>query len=81
MAQTEFKDVDGVKVTNGVATKLSTANVSSPPSKAELISAFGPVADKSGVVGVLDDNGAGTAVSLVTCNGSEYYYVAMTKAL
>lgn len=81
MAQTEFKDVDGVRVVNGIATKVSTANVSPTPSKGELISAFGPVLNKPGLVGVLDDAGAGTAVYMVCCSGSEYYYVSMTKAL
>lgn len=80
MAQTEFKDVGGVKISNGVATKVSTANVSATPSKAELIAAFGAVAEKPGLVGVLDDNGAGTAVYVVCCSGSEYYFVSMTKA-
>lgn len=80
MAMTEFKDVSGVKIVNGVATKISTANLSNTPTAAELIAAFGPVADNAGKVYIANDNGGGTTVYGVICDGSSYFYHAFTKA-
>lgn len=79
MAMTEFKDVDGIKVVNGVATKIDTSNVTTP-TEAELIAAYGSAASQAGKVFIQDDNGANTAVKLVVSNGTSYFFAALTKA-
>jgi hypothetical protein len=80
MAMTEFKDVDGIKVTNGVATKVDTSNVTTPTA-AELVAAFGTAASQAGKVFIQDDNGGDTTVKLVVSNGTSYYFAALTKAV
>ena len=56
-------------------------NVSSPPTDAELDAAFGTPAEVGpGWLAFLDDNGAGSAVYLVLSDGSNWWYVALTKA-
>jgi len=79
MAMMELKDVDGVKVVNGVATKVDTSNVTTPTA-AELIAAFGAAATQAGKIFIQDDNGGDTTVKLVVSNGTSYYFVALTKA-
>lgn len=76
---TQFKDVDGVRVTNGVATKIDTSNVTTPTA-AELVAAYGSAASQAGKVFIQDDNGADTTVKLVVSNGTSYFYAALTKA-
>jgi hypothetical protein len=76
---TQFKDVDGVRFANGVATAVNTANVTTPTA-AELIAAFGSAASQVGKVVIQDDAGADTTVKLVVSNGTSYYFVALTKA-
>jgi len=76
---TQFKDVDGVRVVNGVATAVNTANVTTPTA-AELVSAFGSAASQVGKIFIQDDNGADTTVKLVISNGTSYYFIAATKA-
>lgn len=59
----------------------STANVSNPPTDAELDSALGtPAAVGAGYQCLLDDGGADTNVYLVVSNGTSWHYVALTKA-
>lgn len=77
---TQFKDVDGVAVVNGVATKVDKSDVTTPTS-AELVAAFGSAASQVGKVYIQDDAGANTTVKLVISNGSSYYFVALTKAV
>ena len=76
---TQFKDIDGVRFTNGVATKVDVSDVTTPTA-AELISAFGSAASQAGKVFIQDDDGADTAVKLIVSNGTSYFFVAMTKA-
>jgi len=76
---TQFKDVGGVRVTNGVATRVDKSNVTTPTA-AELVAAFGSAASQEGKVFIQDDNGADTAVKLVVSNGTSYFFVALTKA-
>jgi hypothetical protein len=76
---TQFKDVNGVAVVNGVATKVDKSNVTTPTA-AELIAAFGSAASQAGKVFIQDDNGADTTIKLVVSNGTSYFFVAMTKA-
>lgn len=75
-------DVVGWKaeIVGGIDT--SDANVSSPPTDAELDSEFGtPAAVGNGFVALLDDNGADTNVYLVASNGTSWWYTALTKAV
>lgn len=60
----------------------STANVSSPPTDAELDAAFGtPAQVGDGFVALVDDNDADTTVYLVASNGTSWFFsAAMTKA-
>jgi hypothetical protein len=76
---TQFKDIDGVRFTNGVATKVDVSNVTTPTA-AELIAAFGTAASQAGKVFIQDDNGADTTVKLIVSNGTSYYFAALTKA-
>jgi hypothetical protein len=76
---TQFRDVGGVRATNGIATAVNTANVTTPTA-AELVSAFGSAASQVGKIFIQDDNNADTTVKLVVSNGSSYYFVALTKA-
>jgi hypothetical protein len=76
---TQFKDIDGVRFTNGVATAVNTANVTTPTA-AELVSAFGSAASQAGKVYIQDDNAADTTVKLIVSNGTSYFFVALTKA-
>jgi hypothetical protein len=77
---TQFKDIDGVRFTNGVATAVNTANVTTPTA-AELIAAFGTAASQAGKVFIQDDNGADTTVKLIVSNGTSYFFAALTKAV
>lgn len=76
---TQFRDLDGVRVVNGIATAVNTANVTTPTA-AELIAAFGSAASQIGKVFIQDDNGADTTVKLIVSNGTSYYFAALTKA-
>jgi len=65
----------------GFRTIHSEANVTSPPSDAELDAAFGtPAAVGEGFIGLLDDNNAGTAGYMVFSLGGFWWYAAATKA-
>lgn len=76
----DFKDLDGVKaLEGGVATKIDVSNVTTPTA-AELISAYGAAAGNAGKIFIQDDAGADTTVKLVVCNGTSYFFVALTKA-
>ena len=77
---TQFRDVDGVRAVNGIATAINAADVTTPTA-AELISAFGSAASQIGKVFIQDDAGANTTVKLVVSNGSSYFFAALTKAI
>ena len=76
------KSVDIVTdVTGAPEFAHSDDDVSSPPTKAELTTAFGdPATLEDGYIGVLDDDGAGTTVYLVAVSSDEFFYQSMTKA-
>jgi hypothetical protein len=77
----DFAADDHNHATNGVRTKLSTADVSNPPTDAELDSAFGtPATVGSGFMAQADDGGTDTTMWLVGSNGTSWWYVQMTKA-
>ena len=61
--------------------RVSTANVSNPPTDAELDAAFDTPANlPDGWMGVVNDNNAGTALWLVTAVGGSWWYEGLTKA-
>jgi hypothetical protein len=62
------------------AMSLSDADVSTPPTAAELTTEFGTPAANEGKLHLLDDGGGDANVYLVTSNGSSWYYHQMTKA-
>lgn len=70
---------DSLVVEGGVATKVDVSNVTTPTA-AELIAAFGAAASNAGKIFIQDDNAGDTTVKLVACNGTSYYFVALTKA-
>ena len=74
--------IDSVLLKDGaVYVPTATDNVSSPPTDAELDTAFGqPSALGDGFIGLLDDNGAGTTVWLCQVINSAWWYEGLTKA-
>lgn len=60
----------------------SVANVSSPPTDAELDSAFGtPATLGRGFIGTVDDNDADATMWICVTSDASWYYVATTKAV
>lgn len=59
----------------------SSANVTNPPTSAELVTAFGATASFVNKVGILNDSGAGVNVYLVFSSGTAYYYTLFTLAV
>jgi hypothetical protein len=60
----------------------STANVSNPPTAAQLIAAFGTAASVGeGFAALLNDNGAGANEYLCWSDGANWFYVAGTLAV
>jgi hypothetical protein len=63
------------------ALQVSTADVSNPPTDAELDSVFGtPATTGAGFTRLLDDNNSDTNLYLVTSSGTSWWYTALTKA-
>ena len=61
--------------------RVSTANVSNPPTDAELDTAFGtPATVGAGFTVIVDDNAAGTNEYLVWSDGTNWFYATGTKA-
>lgn len=77
-------EVYGIKQESiGVTTFLETssADVSNPPTDAELDAEFGtPASVGNGFGALLDDNGADTNVYAVFSNGTSWFYSTLTKA-
>ncbi|MCC6801539.1 MAG: hypothetical protein IT319_01545 [Anaerolineae bacterium] len=66
----------------GAAVEYSAANVSSPPTDAELDSAFGQPGDVgAGFVGIVNDNGGGTGEYVCWSDGTNWFYAVGTKAI
>ena len=79
----KFTDDAGTDFDNTVS-NYSVANVTNPPTDAELDSAFGdPTVLGPHFIGILDDNDAGTNVYMCTTTGTagEWFYTLMTKAV
>lgn len=77
---TQFRDVDGVRFVNGIATAVNTANVTTP-TRSELETALGLAPSQVGKIIIQDDAGGDTTVKLVVSNGTSYFFVALTKAV
>lgn len=77
---TQFRDLDGVRAVNGIATAVNTADVGATPTNNEFITLFGSAASQVGKVYIQDDNNGNTTVRLVVSNGQSYYSVLLTKA-
>ena len=61
---------------------VSKANVSNPPTDAELDSAFGqPAAVGHGLIALVNDNNADSKVYLVAAINSHWWYVELTEAV
>jgi len=78
-----YRDFESRLLIGGVGgLPVSTANVSNPPTLAELTAAFGsPSGVGKGFAAILDDNGAGTANYLVWSDGSNWWHMAGIKAV
>lgn len=74
MAMTEFKDVDGVKFVNGVATKVVEFAIGAPPSAAGFEANLGPVADNAGKIFFCVKTGVPNTAYFVTSNGTHWFY-------
>jgi hypothetical protein len=69
-------------VNSKLDTTASVANVSNPPTDAELDAEFGtPATVGAGFIAILDDAGAGANVYLVASDGTNWWYEALTKAV
>lgn len=67
---------------NANRVRVSTANVSNPPTDAELDSEFGtPATVGAGFQAIIDDNGAGANFYVVYSDGANWWYSSMTKAV
>lgn len=81
VAGSTFKDGLLTTAVSGVKLTVSTADVSSPPTDAELDSAFGtPATVGAGFIGIVNDNNTGTAEYLCWSDGTNWFYAAGTKA-
>jgi uncharacterized iron-regulated protein len=74
---TNHKEIHNFEL--GLTTRVDTSNVTTPTA-AELIAAYGAAANNKGLVAIQDDNNADTTVKAVFCNGTSYFFVALTKA-
>ena len=79
--RTEIDDLRDL--VNGILEiQVSTADVTNPPTDAELDAEFGtPGAVGAGYVALLDDNNGDANVYLVFSSGTSWWYVALTKAV
>ena len=77
-----YNDQGVIDASNGgVRVRVATDNVSSPPTDAQLDTAFGsPATLGEGFVGLVDDNGAGTTVWAVFVVNGAWWYEGLTKA-
>jgi len=75
---------DGEEWKGGIISDIafSTDDTATPPTDAQLDTAFGePTSLREGFCGVLDDAGAGVSVYFVTVADGDWWHVALTKAL
>lgn len=80
-AETGLAFADHNHGTDGVVTQHSTADVSNPPTDAELDSVFGtPAAVGAGFLAGIDDNGADTNFYLVYSTGTSWVVFTGAKA-
>lgn len=68
--------------TQGIRSKYSISDTSNPPTDVQLDAAFGtPASVGSGFIAILDDAGAGANVYLIGSDGTNWWHIAITKAL
>lgn len=79
----KFLDADGVRATKGVYTEMAVNNVNdTTPTLAELTTSFGaPATRGAGFVGVVNDAAGGTNFFIVGSDGTNYFFLKMTKAV
>lgn len=78
MPDTKYLDVQDFSA--GLKTKVGTGNVhDTTPTAAQLITEFG--AATAGFVGVVNDAGGGVNFYIVASDGTDYFYLKMTKAV
>lgn len=80
-----FRRVQQLEIDNSTQAQIvafSNANVSDPPTDAELDAIFGtPATVGGGFMAVIDDGGGDTDIRIVTSNGTSWWYSAKyTKA-
>ena len=62
--------------------RFSDADVSDPPTDAEIDAIFGtPSTVDKNFIGIIDDNGADTKVWLCISTGTSWWYEELTKAV
>lgn len=72
----------GRAATYETGTRVSIANVSNPPTDAQLDAAFGtPATVGAGFVAIVDDAGAHTAEYIVWSDGTSWWWAGGTKAV
>ncbi len=74
----EHSGTNPAEFLSGILTEYSGANVTNPPTAAELNSAFGAPAE--GFVALLDDALGDTDVWLIAASDISYFYLKLTKA-
>lgn len=77
---TKMQDAGGVDISNGVGTKISIGDITTP-TEAELITAFGTAASHMLSPGeckifVTNDAGANTSYRIILCDGTKYSFSA-----
>lgn len=74
---------ENAAVWRSLGTVYSDANVSNPPTDAELDTVFDatPAEVWAGFTALVDDSGVGTNVYWVTSNGTSWYHLQMTQAV
>ena len=80
---TATEKADLTDLTNGILElQVATDNTANPPTDAQLDSAFGtPATVGTGFLAILDDNAAGANVYLCASDGTNWWHVALTKAV
>jgi len=81
-AEVKLSDANHNHDTNGVRTLHSTADVSNPPTDAELDAEFGtPATVGAGFIATIDDNGADANFYMVWSTGASWVIHTGTKAV
>jgi hypothetical protein len=77
-------DSDGNVIANkfiGPGNYATAALVGTPPTNAQMITAFGAVSGNAGVTGIYNDSSAPTKIYSCACNGAKYAATLMTDGV